>query len=33
VFWATLTTAGEYTFIAHPKGYKDGKVLVLARQL
>ena len=30
VFWGTLTTAGEYTFIGHPKGDKAGKVLVLA---
>ena len=30
VFWATPTTAGEYTFIGHPKSDKAGKVLVLA---
>jgi hypothetical protein len=30
VFWGTPTTAGEYSFIGHPKGAKDGKVLVLA---
>jgi hypothetical protein len=30
VFWGTPTTAGEYTFIGHPKGDKVGKVLVLA---
>lgn len=30
VFWGTPTTAGEFTFIGHPKGDKDGKVLVLA---
>ena len=30
VFWGTPTTAGEYTFIGHPKGDKGGKVLVLA---
>jgi hypothetical protein len=30
VFWATPATAGEYTFIGHPKGDKDGRVLVLA---
>lgn len=30
VFWGTPTTAGEYTFIGHPKGDKEGKVLVLA---
>ena len=30
VFCGTLTTAGEYTFIGHPKGDKAGKVLVLA---
>ena len=30
VFWGTSTTAGEYTFIGHPKGDKAGKVLVLA---
>ena len=30
VFWGTPTTAGEYTFIGHPKGDKHGKVLVLA---
>src|SRR5688572_28471283 len=30
VFWGTPTTAGEYTFIDHPKGDKPGKVLVLA---
>jgi hypothetical protein len=30
VFWGTPTTAGEYTFIGHPKGDKDGKILVLA---
>ena len=30
VFWGTLTTAGEYTFIGHPKGDKAGQVLVLA---
>ena len=30
VFWATPTTAGEYTFIGHPKGDKAGEVLVLA---
>jgi hypothetical protein len=29
VFWGTPTTAGEYTFIGHPKGDKAGKVLVL----
>jgi hypothetical protein len=31
VFWATATTAGEWTFIGHPRGDKAGKVLVLAR--
>ena len=31
VFWATGTTAGEWTFIGHPKGDKAGKILVLAR--
>jgi hypothetical protein len=30
VFWATASTTGEYTFIGHPKGDTDGKVLVLA---
>ena len=30
VFWGTPTTAGEYTFIGHPRGDKDGSVLVLA---
>jgi hypothetical protein len=30
VFWGTPTTAGEYTFIGHPKGDKAGKILVLA---
>jgi hypothetical protein len=30
VFWGTPTTAGEYTFIGHPKGDKGGKVLMLA---
>ena len=30
VFWATSSTAGEYTFIGHLKGDKAGKVLVLA---
>jgi hypothetical protein len=30
VFWGTPTTAGEYTFIGHPKGDTAGKVLVLA---
>jgi len=30
VFWGTPTTAGEYSFIGHPKGDKAGKVLVLA---
>jgi hypothetical protein len=30
VFWGTPTTAGEYTFIGHPRGDKAGKVLVLA---
>src|SRR5687767_1426024 len=30
VFWGTPTTAGEYTFIGHPKGDKAGRVLVLA---
>lgn len=30
VFWGTPTTAGEYTFIGHPKGDHAGKVLVLA---
>jgi hypothetical protein len=30
VFWATASTAGEYTFIGHPKGDKAGKVLMLA---
>ena len=30
VFCGTPTTAGEYTFIGHPKGDKDGSVLVLA---
>ena len=30
VSWGTPTTAGEYTFIGHPKGDKDGNVLVLA---
>ena len=30
VFWGTPTTAGEYTFIGHPKGERAGKVLVLA---
>jgi hypothetical protein len=30
VFGGTPTTAGEYTFIGHPKGDKAGKVLVLA---
>jgi len=28
VFWATASTAGEYTFIGHPKGDKDGKILL-----
>ena len=30
VFWATASTAGEYTFIGYPKGDKGGKTLVLA---
>jgi hypothetical protein len=30
VFWGTPTTAGEYTFIRHPRGDKSGKILVLA---
>ena len=30
VFWGTPTTAGEYTFIGHPKGDTAGKVRVLA---
>jgi len=30
VFWGTPTTAGEYTFIEHPKGDHVGKVLILA---
>ena len=30
VFWGTSTTTGEYTFIGHPKGDKEGNVLVLA---
>ena len=30
VFWATASTAGEFTVIGHPKGDKDGKVRVLA---
>jgi len=30
VFWATASTAGEYTFIGHPNGDRTGKVLVLA---
>lgn len=30
VFWGTPTTAGECTFIGHPKGDKAGKVLVRA---
>jgi hypothetical protein len=30
VFWATVSTAGEVTFIGRPKGDKKGKVLVLA---
>ena len=30
VFWATASIAGEFTFIGHPKGDKDGKVLALA---
>src|SRR5687767_8328136 len=30
VLWGTPTTAGEYTFIGHPKGDKAGTVLVLA---
>lgn len=30
VFWGTPTTAGEYCFIGHPRGDKEGKVLVLA---
>lgn len=25
VFWGTPTTAGEYTFIGHPKGDKAGR--------
>jgi hypothetical protein len=29
VFWATVSTAGEFTFIGHPKGDKKRKVLVL----
>jgi len=30
VFCVTPTTAGEYTFIGHPRGDRVGKVLVLA---
>ena len=30
MFWGTPITAGEYTFIGHPKGDKASKVLVLA---
>jgi hypothetical protein len=30
VFWGMPTTAGEYTFIGHPRGDKAGRVLVLA---
>ena len=30
VFWATASTAGEWTFIGHPKGDKGVRVLVLA---
>jgi hypothetical protein len=30
VFWGMPTTAGEYTFIGHPRGDRAGKVLVLA---
>lgn len=30
VFWSTPTTAGEYSFIGHPKGDRTGKILVLA---
>jgi hypothetical protein len=30
VFWGTPTTAGEYTFIGHPRGDEAGKVMVLA---
>ena len=30
VYWGTPITAGEYTFIGHPRGDKAGKVLVLA---
>jgi hypothetical protein len=33
VFWGTPTTAGEYTFIDHPRGDKAGKVLVLAHSV
>jgi len=30
VFWGTPTTAGEYTFIGHPKGDHSGETLILA---
>ena len=30
VFWSLGTTAGEATFVGHPKGDHAGKVLILA---